>query len=214
MILCNETVKLEYSGFQNRKDVIELNIEQVQNNLITRTKRGVSMFYVGTGYWLLLGLLSFIDMHIKLLGLFYLIGAGMLFPLGILVSKMLKIDFVANGNPLSGLNGLLGATQLFFAPILVLIFMEKVEWLPFFVAILTGAHFFPFVWVYKSKAYIFQTVAVVLSATFCGFLFMDMIYSILPFILAAVYLTTSILLNAENKRNHNSSAPISTNANV
>lgn len=181
-----------------------MDISEVKKDLITRTKRGVAMFYVGAGYWLLMGILSFFDLHIKLLGLFYLIGAGMLFPLGILVSQLLKIDFFAKDNPLSGMAGILGAVQLLFAPILVLIFMEQVEWLPFFVAVLTGAHFLPFSSLYDSRAYIFQSVAVVMMATVVGFLFRDGLYSILPFALSAIYLTTCFLLQGENRKEFSS----------
>lgn len=157
------------------------------------------MMYVGAAFWLLMGILSFIDMHVNLLGLFHLIGIGMIFPLSIFVSNLLKIDIFAKGNSLSNFGGILGAMQIMFAPILVLVFMEKPEWLPFFTAVLTGAHFLPFSTVYNSKAYIFQSVAVVAFASLIGFIFMDHVFTILPFGLAIVYITTSLLLLNENK---------------
>lgn len=52
-------------------------------DLMKRTQKGIAMFYIGSIFWLLMGVLSFFDMHINLLGLFHLIGIGMLFPLGI-----------------------------------------------------------------------------------------------------------------------------------
>lgn len=107
-------------------------------------------------------------MHINLLGLCYLIGAGMLFPLGIFVSNLFKIDFVAKGNPLANIAGVVGGMQILFAPILILIFMEKIEWLPFFVAVLTGTHFLPFSALYNSASYIFQSVAVIICSPSIG----------------------------------------------
>nr|WP_191090756.1 hypothetical protein [Niallia endozanthoxylica] len=59
-----------------------------------RTKKGITMIYVGVVYWLLLGAISFFNLEIEWLGLFYLIGAGMILPVGLLVSKILKIDFL------------------------------------------------------------------------------------------------------------------------
>ncbi len=167
----------------------------IQKDLSVRTRKGISMFYVGTVYWLLLGLIGFIQMHPKLLGLIYLIGAGMIFPLGILVSKLMKIDLFANGNPLSTLGGVIGGMQLLFAPILIIIFMEKVEWLPFFVAVLTGAHFLPFAILYSSKAIFFLTFGVVGFTSVVGFLFMESIYLVLPFGLCIIYFITTLLVN-------------------
>ncbi|WP_068674166.1 hypothetical protein [Oceanobacillus sp. Castelsardo] len=176
-----------------------MNMREVQNDLMQRTKKGVAMLYVGAIYWFLMGILGFFDMHINLLGLIYLIGIGMIFPLGILVSNLLKIDFIARGNELSGFAGVIGGMQILFAPILIMIYIEKIEWLPFFIAILTGAHFLPFSVLYKSKGYIFQSIAVVLMAMVVGFIFMDFVYTILPFSLSVIYLITSILLTKENK---------------
>jgi hypothetical protein len=177
-----------------------MNIEKVKLDLVIRTQRGIVMFYIGAVYWFILWILSFVHMPIKLLGLLYLIGAGMLFPLGVLLSRLLKIDFMAKDNPLSNIAGLIGGIQLFFAPILVLIFLEKIEWLPFFAAILTGAHFFPFTALYNSKGYVFQTISVVLLTTIIGFIWMEQIYHLLPFGLSVLYFITSMILSKENKQ--------------
>jgi hypothetical protein len=177
-----------------------MNVREVQSDLMQRTKKGVAMFYVGTFYWFLMGLLSFFEMHINLLGLIYLIGIGMLFPLGILVSNLLKIDFIAKDNELSNFAGVIGGMQLLFAPILIMVYIERIEWLPFFIAVLTGAHFLPFSVLYKSKGFIFQSIAVVLMASVVGFIFMDYVYTILPFGLGVVYLITSFLLQSENRK--------------
>jgi hypothetical protein len=177
-----------------------MNIEKVKLDLMVRTQRGIVMFYIGAVYWFILWILSFFHMPIKLLGLLYLIGAGMLFPLGVLLSRLLKIDFMAKDNPLSNIAGLIGGMQLFFAPILVLIFLEKIEWLPFFAAILTGAHFFPFTALYNSKGYVFQTISVVLLTTIIGFIWMEQIYHLLPFGLSVLYFITSMILSKENKQ--------------
>jgi hypothetical protein len=177
-----------------------MNALETKTDLMKRTKKGIAMFYVGTVFWLLMGILSLIDMHINLLGLFHLIGIGMLFPLGLLVSNLLKIDFVAKDNPLSNIAGVIGGMQILFAPILILVYIERIEWLPFFIAVLTGAHFLPFSALYNSKAFIFQSIAVVAFASVMGFVFMEHVYTILPFGLSVIYLITSILLTNENKR--------------
>ena len=177
-----------------------MNVNEAKLDLMTRTKKGIAMFYVGTIFWLLMGILNFMDIDVKLLGVIYLVGIGILFPLGILVSKLLKIDFIAAGNPLSNLGGVLGGMQMLFAPILILVFIEKIEWLPFFIAILTGAHFLPYAILYKSKAYFFQSFGVVGFTSIIALISMNHLYSVLPFVLSAVYLITILLLSIENKK--------------
>lgn len=174
-----------------------MNVREAKVEFINRTKKGVVMFYVGTIYWLLLGLLSLFDINIKLLGICYLVGAGMLFPLGIMVSKLLNIDFIAKGNPFSNIAGVLGGMQILFAPILILVFIEHIEWLPFFIAILTGAHFLPFTALHNSKGYIFQSLGVVLYTSVIGFPFMEQIYNILPFGLSLIYFLTCLIITKE-----------------
>jgi uncharacterized protein YybS (DUF2232 family) len=90
--------------------------------------------------------------------------------------------------------------QLFFAPILILVGFEQYEWVPFVVGVLTGAHFLPFMWVYDSRAYLFQTVATVIVSSVTGILFMEHALSIVPFALMMVYAMTIVLLRKELKR--------------
>lgn len=162
------------------------------------------MIYVGVCYWLILGVLSFIEMDIKLLGLIYFIGAGMIFPMGIMVSKLLKMDLMANDNPLAPIGGVLGGMQILFSPVLILIYVEHIQWLPFFIAVLTGAHFLPFATIYKSKAYIFQSIAVIVVTSIIGLIAMEKIHVILPFVLSAIYFCTCLLLIGENRKVKNS----------
>lgn len=175
-----------------------MGFSEVQNDLIIKTKRGLPMIIVGMFFWLIVGLLSFFEMHIKMHGLLLFIGISIIFPLGILLSKMMKIDMVAKDNSLSALSGMLGAMQLFFTPILMVIFVDEPQMLPFFVGILTGAHFFPFAWVYKSKAFIFQTVAIISIATIFGFVLTEYLFSIFPFVMSGIYFITSVWLIKEN----------------
>ena len=176
-----------------------MNLDAIKLDLIKRTRKGVIMLYIGTVYWLLMGFLSFTDIHIKLLGLIYFIGAGMLFPIGILISNLFKIDFVAKSNPLSNIGGVVGGMQILFIPINILIYMENIEWLPFFIAVLTGAHFLPFSPLYNSKGFIFQALGVVGFSTVIGFVWMEHIYTILPFGVAVIYFISSLIVNSEMK---------------
>ncbi len=194
----DSTDQMRYCG--KKKEEYDMDVDQTTIDLMKRTKKGITMIYVGVVYWFLLGASSFLNLETEWLGLFYLIGTGMIFPSGLLVAKLLKVDFFANDHPLSIMAGVLGGVQILFAPILILIFMERVEWLPFFVAVLTGAHFLPYAVLYKSKGYLFQSFAVVGFTSIIGFGFMEQVYTLLPFGVGMIYLITCLLISKENKK--------------
>jgi hypothetical protein len=90
--------------------------------------------------------------------------------------------------------GLIGGVQLFFAPLVIMIVLHQSDWIPFAIGVLTGAHFLPYVWIYDSKVYLFQTIATVFTASFFGIVFMELSFYIVPFALSIVYGVTLLLL--------------------
>src|SRR5690625_7956751 len=99
-----------------------------------------------------MGILSlFIDDH-RLLALCYLIGSGSIFPLAIVLSKMLQVNMLSE-NPLGVLGGLIGGIQGFYLLIWIVIYVEHYELLPMTIGILGASHFLPYLWIYISKTY-------------------------------------------------------------
>lgn len=155
------------------------------------------MILTGVMFWLVAGLAGFLDHNITVW--VYLYGIGMIFPIGILVSKAMKVNMLAKDNPLATLSGVVGGMQILFAPVIILVLFQAPEWIPFTVGVLTGAHFLPFVVIYRSKAYMFQSVATVLTAAFTGFFALEHTFLVTPFVLMGVYATTCLWLIQENK---------------
>lgn len=177
----------------------ELNYQDLKIDLSKSAHKGSPMFIAGTLFWLIAGLSeTFLSRDVTIW--VYLFGIGSIFPLGILISKLLKVNFLATHNPLSTISGLIGGIQIFFAPLVIMVFLNQPDWLPFTVAVLTGAHFLPFVAIYESKTYFFQTFATILSATIVGFFFLEQSYIYIPFSLVIVYLITFVGLNLETKQ--------------
>lgn len=108
----------------------------------------------------------------------------------------MKVNFLATHNPLSTIGGI----QIFFTPLVIMVYFNQPDWLPFTVAVLTGAHFLPFVAIYESKTYLFQTIATVASAAVVGFIFPEQSYIYIPFSLVIVYLITFVGLNMETNQ--------------
>jgi hypothetical protein len=180
------------------QDVSHLNFEKLRTELSAEAGKGYPMFIAGIIFWLLMGVGGLFVPH-QVMVWIYLFGIGLVLPLGILVSKVVHVNFLATHNPLSTIGGLVGGIQIFFAPLIILIAYQQPDWIPFVVGVLTGAHFLPYVAIYRSKGYIFQTVATVLAASVIGFVWMDQAYSLIPFSLIIVYSITLFWLMKEAK---------------
>jgi hypothetical protein len=177
----------------------KMSLKELKQDLSISAQKGSPMFIAGILFWLTAGLSgTFLSKSITVW--IYIFGIGIIFPLGILISKLMKVNFLATHNPLSTIAGLVGGIQIFFAPLVLMVYFNQPDWLPFTVAVLTGAHFLPFVAIYDSKTYLFQTIATVAVATICGFFFLEQSYIFIPYALIIVYFITFIGLRMETKR--------------
>lgn len=85
-----------------------------------------------------------------------------MFPLAILIAKVIKAAWNTNDNPLGILGLYLNLTQIMYFPILFWTFSKSPGYMIIFFAVITGAHFFPYGWFYNTKAY--MVMAPVISA--------------------------------------------------
>jgi len=176
----------------------DFKFNKLVEHISEQAQKGTPMILAGIIFWILALIANFV-LPSDIIVWFYLFGIGAVFPLGILISKVLKINFLANDNPLSVIGGLIGGIQVFFAPLIILVALNQPDWIPFVVGILTGAHFLPYVSIYDSRAYLFQTVATVGIVTVVGFSWMTQSYLFIPIALIVVYTITYVLLRSECK---------------
>lgn len=132
------------------------------------------------------------------LALCYVFGAGLLFPLSLLVARAMKLDTFAKGNPLAPLAGLTGTLQLLFTPLMIGATFLVPAAVPWFLAVLVGAHFLPFSWLFASKAYVFAAIAMPVLASLTGWLLPGLVPIVAPASVVAVLIVTATLLAREN----------------
>ncbi|MCL6572908.1 MAG: hypothetical protein K6T88_14690 [Bacillus sp. (in: Bacteria)] len=179
-------------------DYNTMTIDELKNDLIIDGKKGYPFFIAGTLYWLVMGYLNlFIDSH-QQLALFYIVGTGIIFPLAIVFSKILKVNILSK-NPLGVIGGIIGGIQAFYIPVWVIIYIEQFELIPMVIGILGASHFLPYLWIYKSKAYAIFTITMALSSFVFGYVIIGQAFSLLPFLLAAIYLLMTIALIIESR---------------
>jgi hypothetical protein len=179
-------------------DYRSMTLDELRDDLIRTARNGYPVFLSGALYWLVMGILG-LFLEGRTLALCYLLGIGSIFPLGLLFGKLLKADMTSR-NPLGALSGIVGGIQAFFLPLWIVIYIERHELIPMAIGLLAGSHFLPYIWIYRSRMYLFLTLAMAAVSFFLGYAFDGLAFSVLPYALAAVYLATAAGLAAESRR--------------
>jgi hypothetical protein len=161
-------------------------------------KRGYSFPLAGALFMIVAAILgNFLEKDI--LKMVWLFGMASIFPLGVLLGRLIGFN-VMTRNPLGVLGGLVGGLQGLFLPIWIFAYVHNPEYLPLFIGVLGGAHFLPYCYIYRSKAYLFMTMATVIVSVLFGYVYVQSSYITTPIAIAIVYLITVYWIQKENSR--------------
>jgi hypothetical protein len=174
-------------------------VKEARHTLSLSTKRGLPLILAGLLFWLVAGLSGFI-LPEKVVVWVYIFGVGVVFPLGILIAAILKIDIFAKGNPLGLLSGTIGGMQILFGPIIIMLYFESPQWIPFALGVLNGAHFLPYAWIYNSKTYLIHSIMTTVVAAGVGVAFLGSTFIVTPLAIAVIFVICIFGLLSESKR--------------
>ena len=164
-----------------------------RDRLSRLTRKGIGMPLAGMLYWLAVAfLLRAFPQKTALVFSFAL--TGMVFPVGALLTRLAGGDLFAKSATLTPLGLMLAAVQLFYWPVIVVVFRHAPEWTPFVLAVLFGSHFLPYAWLYRSAAYGFLAVATTLVMTTGVIVTRTPLYATAPLLAAACYAVAVFLL--------------------
>jgi hypothetical protein len=166
-------------------------LQTLRQDLAARSGRGVPAIAAGAGLWATFGFVGLILTDVGVLAVICLAGAGLLWPLGLLIARAQRLDPFARGNPLGQLAGLLGAVQILFIPVMIGVYRLDPGSVPGTLAVLVGAHLLPFAWVYCSRAYLCCSLAIVAAGAGAG---AAANYAATSFLTAAVLTLTAVAL--------------------
>lgn len=161
-------------------------LENLQVEIISEAKKGFPILLSGSIVFLLFTFIPYI-FPMDTVYLVWIFGLSAIFPFGLLLSKLLGVNILTSGNPLGTLGGIVAAPQAFFIPVFIIVYQHIPEYLPFTIGLLGGSHFLPYMWIYKSKAYLFVTLGVCLSSLFLGGWFVDQAFTLVPLSIFLIY---------------------------
>ena len=139
--------------------------DRLRLELSVNAKNGVDFIVSATVVWLILGYIWTLPYTAYNLSILTFMAGSITIPLAFALSKVFKTSWKSPGNPLEPLGLWLNFAQLFYFPFLVLILLTEPKFFVMTYAIITGAHFFPYAWYYKSMAYALMAGALAVLAT-------------------------------------------------
>ncbi|WP_274310410.1 DUF7010 family protein [Solibacillus daqui] len=175
-------------------------LDNLQQEIIFEAKKGFPILLSGSVVFIIFMLMYFV-FPIEIVHLIWIFGLGVIFPLGFFISKILGVNLNATNNPLGTLGGIVAAPQAFYIPVFIIVYMNIPEYLPFTIGLLAGSHFLPYIWIYKSKAYLFVTLGTCFSALILGSFFVEHAYTLVPLAISIVYGIGVLLIKRELKVN-------------
>lgn len=177
---------------------MNMTLKDLQKEVILETKKGFPILLSGAIIFLIFTCMS-LFFPIEVVHLTWIFGLGAIFPIGILISSLFGINLFATGNPLGTLAGIISAPQAFYIPVFIIVYMNIPEYLPFTIGLLAGSHFLPFMWIYKSKAYLFVALGTCFSALILGGFFVEEAFTFVPLAISIVYGIGVLLIQRELK---------------
>lgn len=117
--------------------------------------------------WIFICVVNFLDMSQYYKNVLSLYSSALLVPLALLFSKIYKIKFSDKDNPLNSAGLIFALNQMIYLLVVILVWIVKPEQMITAYAIVVGAHFLPYSWLYDSVTYRIVAIAIpVLSLAF------------------------------------------------
>lgn len=165
-----------------------MNLDELRMDISKRGKKGIHFIIASVILWcavLVVWLLPIEDVITKNLITFCVITP--LLPLAFMVSKIIKAEFSAKGNPLNELGLLFSLNQFLYILIAMWVYPTVPDKMVMVLAVIFGAHLLPYGWLYKSKAYYVMSVIISFTILIIGINFNAVVVSLVMIVFEIIF---------------------------
>ncbi|WP_394186294.1 DUF7010 family protein [Metabacillus halosaccharovorans] len=177
-----------------------MDLLSMKNDLSIKSKNGISFLLAGTIVWGIITILFLQSFEISMKNIFALYSTGLMFPLSVILSKIMNVDWKAKGNQLGNLGLILNVAQFIYFPLIFWAMISNPDEMIVYFAIITSSHFFPYGWVYHSKVYYILSPIMVLVVFIIGLLLKDEYMWVIPFTMFISLIMLSVFLFIDYKK--------------
>lgn len=148
-----------------------MHLDDLRKDIIIGQKKGLPFILASIPIWLLIAMVTSLDLSITLQNILVFSCSAILLPLAWVIGKKLKVDIFAKENPLGDLGFLFTMNQALYILIVMWVFNAVPEKMVMVYAMVYGAHLLPYSWLYKSLAYKVFAIASPILALVLGTFF-------------------------------------------
>ncbi|MET4107064.1 hypothetical protein [Hymenobacter sp. UYP22] len=170
--------------------------------LATKAKNGLDFILAASVVWAAITLIWLTALPVPAKGFATFFLGALTLPLAWVLSKLLRTTWTLPHNPLQPLGLVLNFAQLFYFPFLIFMYMRYPQHFIMTYGIITGAHFFPYAWLYRTTPYALAAGIISVGSLVLGMrLAPEQLYLIPAFLTTALLLLAGLLLVAY-RRHH------------
>lgn len=141
---------------------------EARNHFSIKGKNGIAFLLSASLIWSIITVIFLQTIDINQKNIFMMFSTGMMFPLSLGISKLLKAHWKFNDHDLGILGLYLNLAQIIYFPILFWAMIKSPHDAIMVFAIITGAHFFLYGWFYNAKPYYIVAPIIALGMMFLG----------------------------------------------
>lgn len=166
-----------------------------------KQKRFLAMPLAGLIVWAIIGICGLFLPDLQEVWVLF-IGTGCIAYLGMFISKFTGEDFMDKTKPKNTFDSLFltsTAMAVMVYSIAIPFFMMDHTSLPLSVGILSGLMWLPFSWIIQHWVGFFHTISRTLLIVAAWFLFPDLRFVVIPFLIVVIYIITILILEKRRK---------------
>ncbi|RPF51068.1 DUF7010 family protein [Aquisalibacillus elongatus] len=146
-----------------------MEVNAIRHELSVLGKNGIGFLLSAIIIWSIITFIFLLPTEMTQKNMYMLFSTGLMFPLSVAISNLIKADWKLEQNPLGNIGLILNLAQIVYFPILIWAMAEYPQEALMIFAIITGAHFFPYGWFYDAKAYYIMAPISSLTIMVLGF---------------------------------------------
>jgi hypothetical protein len=175
-------------------------IDELRVNLSVKSKNGLDFTLSAGIIWIIIAWIWTLDFKSYDKSVFTFIVGVLMMPLAFLFSKLFKTTWTNRGNPLQPLGLWLNFSQLFYFPFLIFSLIKFPDYFVMVYAIITGGHFFPYAWFYKTNLYAVFAGTISLGSMALGLMLPVEKMYLIPILMSVSLIILTILLLFDSKK--------------
>ena len=172
-------------------------LKHLKVEFAVKQKKGLPFIMASAVLWAIMLIAFLTDLNVATKNMIAMCCSALLMPVGMLFGKILKVNIFSKDNPLSSLSIVAALNQLMYLPIVLWAMYAAPNKMIMVYAIVVGAHFLPYYWIYFSPTYFYASIIIPIVSLILGIYFNQVIVCIA---FVAFDILICILLCLENKQ--------------